>query len=52
MIFSIKVHQEKHLYCGLNNGSLQLWDLNNRSVSGVNDKVYEKEDLHDKGIKV
>jgi len=50
-VLSIKVHQEKHLYCGLNNGSLQLWDLNNRSVSGVNDKVYEKEDLHDKGIK-
>ena len=26
--------------------------MNSRSLSGVNDKVYEKEDIHEKGIKV
>lgn len=51
-VLSIKVHQEKYLYCGLNNGSLQLWDLD-RSVAGTsNDKLREEEDMHEKGIKV
>ena len=50
-VLSIKVHNDKHLYCGLNNGTLQLWDLN-QSVAGSGDKLHEMEDSHEKGIKV
>ena len=44
-VLSIKV-QGEYLYCGLNNGTLQLWDLHRSAL------LYEKEDIHDKGIKV
>ena len=48
-VLSLKVYQDRYLYCGLNNGSLQLWDLT-YGTSGVS-KIQEKE-VHDKGVKV
>jgi len=48
-VLSIKVHQDRHLYCGLNNGSLQLWDLQSASVG---QRLHEHPDAHDKGVKV
>ena len=48
-VLSIKVHQDRHLYCGLNNGSLQLWDLQSANVG---QRIHEHPDVHDKGVKV
>ena len=48
-VLSIKVHQDRHLYCGLNNGSLQLWDLQSASVG---QRLHEHPEAHDKGVKV
>ena len=46
-VLSIKVHHDRHLYCGLNNGTLQLWDLQQK----MGEKLTDKE-VHDKGVKV
>ena len=48
-VLSIKVHQDRYLYCGLNNGGLQLWDL---GFGRSGEKIHQKDDIHDKGIKV
>ncbi len=44
-VLSLKLHRDANLYCGLNNGTLQLWDL------GLGSKIKEQE-VHDKGVKV
>ena len=44
-VLSLKMHRGNHLYCGLNNGTLQHWDL------GIGSKTKEQE-VHDKGVKV
>ena len=46
-VLSIKVHHDRHLYCGLNNGTLQLWDLQQK----MGEKLTDME-VHDKGVKV
>ena len=51
-VLAIKVHHEKYLYCGLNNGSLQLWDLDLSISNGIDMKLHEMEEIHEKGIKV
>jgi hypothetical protein len=47
-VLSIKMYKDSSLFCGLNNGTLQLWDLNRQ---GGEKKVHEQE-VHDKGVKV
>ena len=46
-VLSLKVHHDRYAYCGLNNGTLQLWDLNQK----LGTKLIEKE-VHEKGVKV
>ena len=46
-VLSLRVHHDRYLHCGLNNGTLQLWDLQQK----LGTKLAEKE-VHDKGVKV
>merc|ERR1719273_2377180 len=45
-VLSLRVYLDQYLYCGLNNGTLQIWDLN----KNYGTKLTEKK-IHNKGVK-